>query len=53
MVEFVESEHTPRNTLLRAVRSGAPVKGGGVRKEYDDLVASWQIRPRLAELLEA
>ena len=38
VVQFVESQHTPRNTLLRAVRTGAPVKGGGVRKEYDDLV---------------
>ena len=52
VVQFVESKHTPRNTLLRAVRTGAPVRGGGVRKEYDDLVAAWQVRPRLAELLE-
>ena len=51
VVQFVESQHTPRNTMLRAVRTGAPVKGGGVRKEYDDLVATWAIRPRLAELL--
>lgn len=51
VVQFVESQHTPRNTMLRAVRAGAPVKGGGVRKEYDDLVATWAIRPRLAELL--
>lgn len=52
VVEFVESEHTPRNTLLRAVRTGSAVKGGGVRKEYDDLVATWGLRPKLAELLE-
>jgi SAM-dependent methyltransferase len=52
VVEFVESEHTPRNTLLRAVRTGAAVKGGGVRKEYDDLVTTWGVLPRLAELLE-
>ena len=52
VVQFVESQHTPRNTLLRAVRTGSPVKGGGVRKEYDDLVAAWSIRPRLAELLD-
>ncbi len=53
VVQFVESQHTPRNTMLRAVRTGSPVKGGGVRKEYDDLVAAWGIRPRLAELLES
>jgi len=29
------------------------VKGGGVRKEYDDLVAAWAVRPRLAELVES
>ena len=34
------------------MRTGSPVKGGGVRKEYDDLVAAWSIRPRLAELLD-
>ena len=52
VMQFVESKHTPRNTMLRAVRTGGPVKGGGVRKEYDDLVATWAVRPRLAELLE-
>jgi SAM-dependent methyltransferase len=51
VMQFVESKHTPRNTMLRAVRTGAPVKGGGVRKEYDDLVATWSVHPRLAELL--
>jgi SAM-dependent methyltransferase len=53
VMQFVESQHTPRNTMLRAVRTGGPVKGGGIRKEYDDLVATWGIRPRLAELLAA
>ena len=47
VVEFVGSEHTPRNTMLRAVRTGSPVS------EYDELVATWQLRPRLAELLAA
>jgi SAM-dependent methyltransferase len=51
VVEFVESAHTPRNTLLRAVRTGGVVKGGSVRKEYDDLVATWHIQPKLAELV--
>jgi len=51
VVEFVESAHTPRNTLLRAVRTGSVVKGGGVRKEYADLVATWAVQPKLAELL--
>lgn len=53
VVQFVESKHTPRNTLLRATRTGAPVKGGSLRREYDDLVEAWGIQPRLAELLGA
>jgi SAM-dependent methyltransferase len=51
VVQFVESQHTPRNTMLRATRTGGPVAGGGVRKEYDELVSSWGITPRLAVLL--
>ncbi len=50
VMQFVESRHTPRNTLLRAVRTGA-VPDGAVRQDYDDLVAAWQVTPRLAVLL--
>jgi SAM-dependent methyltransferase len=53
VMQFVESKHTPRNTLLRAVRTGSPVRGGKLRTEYDDLVATWSVHPRLAELLAA
>ncbi|MDT0200770.1 SAM-dependent methyltransferase [Nocardioides sp. AE5] len=52
VVEFVGSEHTPRNTLLRAVRAGGRVKGGSVRKEYDELTAMWGVAPKLAELVD-
>ena len=45
---------TPRATLCSArCAPAAPVKGGGVRNEYDDLVAAWGIQPRLATLLDA
>ncbi len=50
VMQFVESQHTPRNTLLRAVRTGAAVDTA-LRQEYDDLVADWQVTPRLAVLL--
>jgi SAM-dependent methyltransferase len=53
VVQFVESKHTPRNTLLRATRTGAPVTGGSLRREYDDLVETWGIHPKLAELIDA
>ncbi|WP_028659292.1 class I SAM-dependent methyltransferase [Nocardioides insulae] len=51
VVQFVESQHTPRNTMLRATLTGSPVKGGSVRKEYDELVTTWQLRPKLGVLL--
>jgi len=50
VVEFVESRHTPRNTLIRAVRTGRE-PDAGAREEYEALVTSWGIRPRLADLL--
>jgi hypothetical protein len=50
VVEFVESRHTPRNTLLRAVRTG-PARAEGAGRELDDLVDTWHVRPRLRQLL--
>ena len=51
VVEFVDSAHTPRNTLLRAVRTGAPASEQA-RAEYAELVSTWHLHPHLAELLE-
>ncbi len=51
VMQFVESRHTPRNTLLRAVRTGDAGEAG-VREEYDALVAAWDLTPRLGELLD-
>jgi hypothetical protein len=52
VMQFVGSQHTPRNTLLRGVRTGRPVTGAAARREYDELVEAWGVRPRLGELLE-
>jgi hypothetical protein len=52
VMQFVGSQHTPRNTLLRAVRTGRPMSGGSARREYDELVATWGVQPRLGELLQ-
>lgn len=49
VVQFVESRHTPRNTLLRAVLTGHRHS----RDEVDELSAAWSLRPRLADLLAA
>lgn len=49
VIEFVDSRHTPRNTLLRAIRTGTVPAD---RTSYEHLVRKWKLRPRLAELLE-
>jgi SAM-dependent methyltransferase len=46
VVEFVESVHTPRNTLLRAVRTGSAADSAQIA-EYAELIAGWGIRPAL------
>ena len=51
VVEFVDSKHTPRNTLLRAVRTGAEPRERA-REEYETLTSTWSLRPALAELLD-
>jgi len=51
VVEFVDSKHTPRNSLLRAVRTGAETSSEKAREEYEVLTSTWQLRPALGELL--
>jgi SAM-dependent methyltransferase len=50
IIEFVPSEHTPRNTLLRAVRTGAKADAKAL-DEYRALVAEWGVTPKLSLLL--
>jgi SAM-dependent methyltransferase len=51
VVEFVESRHTPRNLMIRARRTGVPATEA-LRREYDDLVSLWGVRPVLASLVQ-
>ena len=49
VVQFVSSEHTPRDTLIRAVRTGnGPVAGDD---DLDALTQAWGVRPYLQTLL--
>jgi SAM-dependent methyltransferase len=50
VVEFVGSKHTPRNTLIRAVATDSTSAAAG--EEYAELTRTWQVQPRLAELLD-
>jgi SAM-dependent methyltransferase len=52
VVEFVDSRHTPRNTLLRATRTGAPPSRALV-DEYTQIVRAWGVTPALVRLLGA
>ncbi|GAA4967297.1 SAM-dependent methyltransferase [Kineococcus glutinatus] len=52
VVEFVDSRHTPRNALLRAVRTGAAPTPELVA-EYRGLTAAWGVEPALARMLRA
>ena len=50
IVEFVDSEHTPRNVLIRAHRTGAGASPEQ-EAEYTDLIQAWGVEPRLDRLL--
>jgi SAM-dependent methyltransferase len=50
VVEYVSDEHTNRNLMIRAIRTGASPHRHEV-ESFDALVEQWQVRPRLAELL--
>lgn len=52
VVEFVDSRHTPRNAMVRAVRTGAAPTRVQV-DEYQDLVSQWGIRPALEQMLRS
>ncbi|ADD45512.1 class I SAM-dependent methyltransferase [Stackebrandtia nassauensis] len=50
VIEFIDSAHTPRNTLLRATRSTATPDPRHA-EEFRQLTSQWNIRPYLADLL--
>ncbi|MGC4852495.1 class I SAM-dependent methyltransferase [Micromonospora sp. DT4] len=50
VVEFVDSQHTPRNLLIRARRTGVVDPR---HADYRELVDQWQVTPRLEALLAA
>jgi hypothetical protein len=50
VIEFVDAKHTPRNTLIRARRTGI-LPAADLRQKYDSLVSEWGVTPYLATLL--
>lgn len=47
VIEFVGGEHTPRNLMLRAVKTGAKPDPLDI-KRYEEMVTLWKIKPALA-----
>jgi len=52
IVEFIGGEHTPRNIMIRAVKTGVKVDPAEVDR-YQAMLSDWKISPHLAELLKS
>lgn len=53
MLEFVDLSHTPKNVLIRAVKSNIPKNVRNDRlKEVNDLVGKFELEPTLLKLLK-
>ena len=52
IVEFIGGEHTPRNIMIRAVKTGVKVDPAEVDR-YQSMLTDWKIAPHLAELLKS
>lgn len=49
-IEFVGGEHTPRNLMIRAVKTGAPADKNEEGK-YEQMLSLWKVKPSLASLI--
>jgi hypothetical protein len=49
-IEFIGGEHTPRNLMIRAVKTGAK-PDAAEQKRYDEMIALWKVKPALAALI--
>jgi len=49
-IEFIGGEHTPRNLLIRAVKTGA-IADSAEQSRYDAMISLWKVKPALATLL--
>ncbi|MBP7898321.1 MAG: SAM-dependent methyltransferase [Candidatus Planktophila sp.] len=49
-IEFIGGEHTPRNLMIRAVKTGATPDPSDEAK-YEEMLALWKVKPALASLI--
>lgn len=52
VIEFVGGEHTPRNLMIRAVKTGAKPEQSDIDR-YLDITAQWGVSPALEKKLSA
>jgi SAM-dependent methyltransferase len=50
-IEFVGGEHTPRNLMIRAVKTGAKAEPIEITR-YKAMLTQWNVKPALAQRLE-
>jgi len=49
-IEFIGGEHTPRNLMIRAVKTGA-IADAAEKSRYEEMLSLWKVKPALASLL--
>lgn len=49
-IEFIGGEHTPRNLMIRAVKTGV-VPDASEQRKYDEMLNLWKVKPALATLV--
>jgi SAM-dependent methyltransferase len=49
-IEFVGGEHTPRNLMIRATKTGAKAEPIEITR-YKEMLAQWNVKPALAQRL--
>jgi hypothetical protein len=51
IIEFVGDDHTPRNLMIRAVKTGARPDENEFER-YQEMLKLWKIVPKLSELVK-
>lgn len=49
-IEFIGGEHTPRNLMIRATKTGAKAEAIDIAR-YKEMLAEWKVQPALAQRL--
>jgi SAM-dependent methyltransferase len=52
IIEFIGGEHTPRNIIIRAVKTNAAVDAKD-KERYEELINLWGVKPALEERLSS